>query len=91
MPNSDAEHLTIDEITQATKGYILEEFLPGENPAELTESTPLITGGILDSLSTLKLVAFLEEHFKIQIQAHETMVDYLDTLTDIAQLVRSKL
>ena len=26
-------------------------------------STPLITGGILDSISTLKLVVFLEEHF----------------------------
>ena len=91
MPNSDAQPLTLDEITQATKGYILEEFLPGENPAELTESTPLITGGILDSLSTLKLVAFLEQRFKIQIEAHETMVDYLDTITDIAQLVHSKL
>lgn len=91
MPNTDAEPLTPDEITQATKAYILEEFLPGENPAELTSSTPLITGGILDSLSTLKLVAFLEQRFKIQIQAHETMVDYLDTLSDIAQLVRSKL
>ena len=73
------------------KGYILEEFLPGENPAELTDSTPLITGGILDSLATIKLVAFLEERFQINIQAHETMVDYLDTVSDIAQLVRSKM
>lgn len=73
------------------KGYILEEFLPGENPAELTDSTPLITGGILDSLATIKLVAFLEERFAIQIQAHETTVDYMDTITDITQLVSSKL
>jgi acyl carrier protein len=73
------------------KDYILKEFLPGENPAELTDSTPLITGGILDSLATLKLVAFLEERFHIQIQAHETMTDYLNTLDDIAQLVSSKM
>jgi acyl carrier protein len=91
MPISDAESLTLQEIKEATKGFILEEFLPGQNPAELTDSTPLITGGILDSLSTLKLVAFLEQRFKIQIQAHETMVDYLDTLSDIAKLVQSKL
>jgi len=57
----------------------------------LTDSTPLITGGILDSLATIKLVVFLEERYQIQIQAHETMVDYLNTVDDIAQLVQSKL
>ena len=91
MPNSDGETLTLQETREAIKGYILEEFLPGENPAELTDSTPLITGGILDSLATIRLVLFLEERFQIQIQAHETMVDYLNTISDIAQLVRSKL
>jgi acyl carrier protein len=91
MPEIDAVPLTLDEIKAATKTYILDEFLPGENPAELTDATPLISGGILDSLSTLKLVAFLEQRFNIQVQAHETMVDYLDTLNSIAQLVQSKL
>ena len=53
------------------KDFILQEFLPGEDPNELTESTPLITGGILDSIATLKLVMFLEEQFGITLQAHE--------------------
>jgi acyl carrier protein len=83
--------MATQEIKDIVKEYILEEFLPGENPAELTESTPLITGGILDSLATIKLVAFLEERFHIKIQAHETMVDYLNTIPDIAQLVSSKM
>ena len=83
--------MTMEEIKAAIKGYILEEFLPGENPAELTDSTPLITGGILDSLATIRLVGFLEERFQIEVQAHETMVDYLNTISDIAQLVHSKL
>jgi acyl carrier protein len=73
------------------KQYILEEFLIGEDPGALTDTTPLISGGILDSLATLKLVAFLEEQFNIQIQAHETGIDYLNTITDIANLVRSKM
>jgi len=81
----------MQEIKQAIKDYILQEFLPGENPAELTDSTPLITGGILDSLATIKLVVFLEERFQIKIQAHETMVDYLNTISDIAALVQSKM
>ena len=91
MMNSNGEKLSMQEVKEIIKGYILQEFLPGENPAALTDSTPLITGGILDSLATIKLVVFLEERFQIQIQAHETMVDYLDNLSDIAQLVCSKM
>lgn len=72
------------------KEFILNEFLPGEDPQALTETTPLISGGILDSLATLRLVAFLEEQFNIQIQAHETGIDYLNTISDIANLVHSK-
>jgi acyl carrier protein len=83
--------MTMEETKETIKRYILEEFLPGENPAELTDSIPLITGGILDSLATIKLVVFLEEQFQIEIQAHETMVDYLNTVPDIVKLVHSKL
>ena len=72
------------------KEYILREFLPGENPEELTPTTPLITGGILDSIATLKLVSFLEERFGIEIQAHEADVEHLDTIDSIAALVQSK-
>lgn len=91
MENPNGPTVTRQQTEEAIKKYILEEFLPGENPAELTNSTPLITGGILDSLATIKLVTFLEKRFGIQIQAHETMVDYLNTISDIAQLVQSKL
>ena len=91
MTHFNGDKPTMQELKEIIKGYILQEFLPGENPAALTDSTPLITGGILDSLATLKLVVFLEQRFQIQIQAHENMVDYLDTVADIAQLVNSKI
>jgi len=91
MSNSSGNTISMQDTKEVIRAYILEAFLPGENPAELTDSTPLITGGILDSLSTIKLVVFLEERFQIKIHAHETMVDYLNTISDIAQLVESKL
>ena len=77
-------------ITSTIKDFILKEFLPGENPDELTETTPLISGGILDSLATIRLVAFLEDQFKITVQAHEADVEHLNTLSDIAAFVESK-
>jgi acyl carrier protein len=79
------------ETKQAVKEYILKEFLPGEKPEALTDATPLISGKVLDSLATLKLVAFLEERFGVRIEAFEADIEHLDTIDKIAGLVGSKL
>ena len=80
----------MDEIQSAIKRYILEQFLPDANPDELIETTPLITGGILDSLASVRLVMHLEQQFGIAVEAYEVNVDNLDTIERIAQFVRSK-
>jgi acyl carrier protein len=80
----------MEDIAKVVHQFILREFLPGEDPDELTPETALITGGILDSISTLKLVVFLEDRFGITIEAHEAGVDGLDTIRDIAALVARK-
>jgi acyl carrier protein len=79
-----------EDIKAALKQFILTEFLPGEDPNELTETTPLITGGILDSIATLKLVMFVEERFGVILQAHETDAEYLDNIAAITKLILSK-
>lgn len=79
-----------DETMQAVKKFILDEFLPGEAAENLKGDTPLISGGILDSIATLKLVMFIEERFGIVLAAHEVDKEYLDTLDDIAKLLASK-
>lgn len=81
----------MDNIKSTVKAFILEEFLPGENPAELTDAVPLISDGILDSLATLKLVFFLEEQFGFEVQPHEVSSDNLNTISDIADFVNSKI
>jgi acyl carrier protein len=79
------------EVRDVVRTYILKEFLPGVDPKELTDDTPLISGGILDSLATVKLVAALEERYGVEIQAHEASVTYFNSVTDIAALVHGKL
>ena len=78
-------------IRQSVKDYILNEFLEGEDPDELTDSIELMTSGIIDSIATLKLVAHLETEYDIAIEAHEADADNLNTIADIASLVASKL
>ncbi len=77
-------------IVEKVKKFVLEEFLPGEAPEELTAETELVTSGVLDSLAVLKLVTFLEEEFSIEVAAHEADEEHLDTLNLIADLVTSK-
>lgn len=77
-------------LTQKIKNFIMEEFLPGEDPDELTETTPLISGGILDSIATLKLVMFMEEQYGVSFEPHEVDKENLDNLESIVRLLRSK-
>ena len=77
-------------IIEAVRVYIAREFLQPEDRDSLTPTTPLVTGGILDSLASLNLVGFLEKEYGIKVQPHEINVDNLDTLTAIAALVKSK-
>jgi acyl carrier protein len=78
------------DVIRTVKEFILERYLPGEDPQALTPTTQLMTSGILDSLATLELVSFLEERFGIELEAHETDPSRMGTLADIAELVQSK-
>ena len=80
----------MSDVEHAVKQFILREFLPGEDPDELTFTTPLITGGILDSLATMKLIMFLEERYGVTFAAHEADAEHLDTVADIARLMAAK-
>lgn len=78
------------DVTDAVKAFILENFLQGEDPRNLTPTTELIRSGILDSLATLKLVSFLEERFGIELGADDLGAENLGTLESIERLVRSR-
>lgn len=80
----------MDDRKSTIKEYILKEFLPGEDPNDLTDSTQLFTTGLLDSIASLNLVGFLEEEYGVKIEPHEIVADNLDTLQLIADFVEQK-
>ena len=83
--------MTDEQAIKATvKTFILKEFLPGEDPAALTDTTALVSTGILDSIAVLKAVTFLENQFGITIEPHEAVVENLNTLSDMARLIMTK-
>lgn len=82
--------MSAEDTQQIVKDFILKEFLPGEDPNELTGSTPLVSGGILDSLATVKLISFLEQRFGIEFEPHELSAENTETMDIITKVVQSK-
>jgi acyl carrier protein len=80
----------MSEIKETVRQFILANFLQGEDPSNLTDETELKESGILDSLSTLKLVSFLEDTFKVEFEANDLDAGNLASLASIEKLVRSK-
>ena len=78
------------DIREQVRHFIVQNFLPGEDPKNLTDDTELKESGILDSLSTLKLVTFLEETFGIELEASDLDAGNLASIANIERLVTQK-
>lgn len=77
--------------SELIKQFILTEFLEGESPDSLDETTPLLSSGIIGSVATLRLITFLEEKFGISIAPDEVGDESMNTIAAITELVQSKL
>ena len=69
--------------------FIRENYLANPNE-KLDDSTPLLSSGIIDSISALELVDFLEETFGVEFQPHEVDQDNLNTISLIQKFIAKK-
>lgn len=83
--------MEMPEIAERVRQVLLVGVLRGMDPAKLQDSTLLLTGGVLDSVRTVTLIADLERTFKISFEAFEMSVDYLDSIEHIARTISGKL
>jgi acyl carrier protein len=79
------------EIKTAVRQFIAENVLLGVHQTVIDDATPLVTGGLIDSIGMIGLVAFLEARFKVEFVPREINVHSLDTLEQIEELIRKKL
>lgn len=79
------------DIQNKLKTYILEEFCAEAEVGVLNGDTALLSSGIIDSISSLQLVEFIEQTFDLQFEAHEVDQDNLDSLEKIETFILSKV
>jgi acyl carrier protein len=83
--------MQVDEIKDATRNYLKEHVLNLADGGALNDDTPLISSGLVDSITTLHMVEFLEQKFNIEFQPHEVDKEHLDTIDKIGDFVLSKI
>jgi acyl carrier protein len=79
-----------DAVKQSLRAYLLANSLRGESPENVPDDLRLRTSGILDSLATVRLVAFVEKRFAIEVEPHEAGVEHFDSIADLAALIERK-
>ena len=79
------------EIKTAVRQFIAENVLLGVHQTTIEDATPLVSGGLIDSIGMIGLVAFLEARFKVEFVPKEINVHSLDTLEKIEEVIRKKL
>lgn len=70
--------------------YISRELVSEPQSITLENDTPLLESGILDSLSLLKLVLFLEKQFGIAVGGKELVPENFATIDAICRFIKSK-
>lgn len=76
------------EITEALRRFVACELLgEPDSMRELTDRAPLLEWGILDSLNTARLLAYLGEAFAVDVPMDDVVVDNFRDIAAIARLV----
>lgn len=79
------------EIKEEIRAFIARQYMPDAPVNSLSDCTPLITSGIIDSIGMLGLVDFIEGHYKIEFMPREIDIHTMDTINQIELLIRGKL
>jgi acyl carrier protein len=77
-------------VEHVVNDYISREIVQDPALLPLSNDTSLLETGILDSLSLLQLVVFLEERFKITVGEADLLPEHFDTVNTICAYLRTQ-
>jgi acyl carrier protein len=77
-------------IEDKIRDFILKNLYYAEN-SDLTDDVSFLAEGIIDSMGSMELMAFVESEFKIKVEMSEVVVKNFDSIGKMAAFVRRKL
>jgi acyl carrier protein len=77
-----------DDVKKMIIDYVKKEYLEEDSGQDVTETTKLISSGIVDSFSMVSLKMFLEKKFQIKIPDEKATPEAFDSVENIMNLIR---
>jgi acyl carrier protein len=77
-------------IEEQLRDFIMDEIEWEGTRVMLTQDFPLIEGRIIDSVAIIRMIAFIEEEFDIEVEDEEIVPEHFGTIGDIVSFVRAK-
>ena len=69
--------------------FLVDEFLPDVPTESLTPDYDLLSGGVIDSLGLLKIIAWLEDQFEVVVDDIEIAPEHFRTIAAINAFVEN--
>jgi acyl carrier protein len=80
----------VNQVNEEIREYIVSTWLSGDGRG-FDDEVDLQESGILDSFSTLALVAFLDDRFRVELLPADVNAETFRSVSTVAKLVREKL
>ena len=78
----------MDTILNDIVGWLNEQCTQGRPDVSIEADTPLLDGGLLDSLHFLNLVTYIEEHYDLTIDEELLVPENFASPTTVSQLIK---
>jgi acyl carrier protein len=78
----------LEDMKKLIIDYIKKEYLDEDSDMQVTDTTKLISSGIVDSFSMVSLKTFLEKKFKVSIPDEKATPDAFDSVNNIITLLK---
>ncbi len=77
-----------EDVKKIIIDYVKREYLDEDSTQQITDSTKLISSGIVDSFSMVSLKVFLETKYNIQIPDAKASPEAFDSVNNIVNLLK---
>lgn len=78
-------------VKSALEKYIVDEIMMANDDTKIDPDESLISNGTLDSLGLLRLIAFIEEQFDVEVEDGEVVPDNFQSLNVMESFLAGKL
>jgi len=79
-----------EQLVEELRHFITSDILFGRDDLVIGDDAPLFDEGLVDSVGLMRLVAYLEEHYRLAIGDEELMPENFGTIARLAAFVAQK-